>query len=99
VRRVAGRRRIGDYPGTTSYRLSELVKSVFAGSRPHVTRPIFQRGDGGVFHDHKGFNWRALRATVASRFDLVRTVTSPFSWAGPHLSTQVWFIARRRTSG
>jgi hypothetical protein len=49
-----------------------------------------------VFHDHKGFNWRVLRALVAARFELVRTLTSPFSWTGPQLGTQVWFVARRR---
>jgi SAM-dependent methyltransferase len=99
VRRVAGWRRIGDYPGTSGYSLGELVKSVFAASRQHVARPVFQRSDGNAFHDHKGFNWRVLRATVASRFDLVRTVTSPFNWPGPHLGTQVWFVARRRELG
>ena len=96
VRRVAGWRRIGDYPGTSGYEPRELVRSVFASSRPHLARPVFQRADGHVFHDHKGFNWRALRVNVASRFDLVRTATSPFNWPGPHLSTQVWFVALRR---
>jgi SAM-dependent methyltransferase len=96
VRRAAGWRRIGDYPGTSGYKPHELVKSVFAASRPHLARPIFQRADGQAFHDHKGFNWRVLRATVVSRFDLIRTVTSPFNWPGAHLSTQVSFVARRR---
>ena len=99
VRRVAGWRRIGDYPGTSSYTPRELVKSVFAASRPHVARPVFPRSDGSLFHDHKGFNWRALRATVGSRFNLVRTVTSPFNWPGPHFGTQVWFVARTRAAG
>ncbi len=65
VRRVAGWRRIGDYPGTSSYTPRELAKSVFAASRQHIIRPVFPRSDGRLFHDHKGFNWRALRATVA----------------------------------
>ncbi len=99
VRRVAGWRRIGDYPGTSSYRPRELVKSVFAASSPHIARPVFPRSDGSLFHDHKGFNWRALRATVASKFDLVRTVTSPLNWPGPHFSSQVWFEARTRAAG
>ena len=46
VRRVAGWRRIGDYPGTSGYTPLELVKSVFAASRQHVARPVFQRSDG-----------------------------------------------------
>jgi 2-polyprenyl-3-methyl-5-hydroxy-6-metoxy-1,4-benzoquinol methylase len=96
VRRVAGWRGIGDYPGTSSYTPRELVASVFAASTQHIVRPVFQRGDGAAFHDHKGFNWRLLRALVAARFDLLRTLTSPFSWTGPQLGTQVWFVARRR---
>ena len=96
VRRVAGWRRIGNYPGTSAYTPQELLKSVFAASKQHVARPMFQGSDGRVFHDHKGFNWRVLRATVASMFDLVKTVTSPFNWPGPHFSTQIWFVARRR---
>ena len=96
VRRVAGWRRIGDYPGTSGYAPLELVKSVFAASRQHIARPVFQHGDGRLFHDHKGFNWRVLQATVASTFDLVRTVSSPFNLPGPRLGTQVWFVARRR---
>jgi SAM-dependent methyltransferase len=96
VRRVAGWRGIGNYPGTSSYTPRELVASVFAGSAQHIVRPAFDRGDGTVFHDHKGFNWRVLRGFVAARFDCVRTLTSPFNWTGPHLGTQVWFVARRR---
>ena len=95
-RRVAGWRGIGDYPGTTGYTPGEMVRSVFAGSQPHIDRPVFRRADGSAFHDHKGFNWRVLRAALAVRFDILRTLTSPVSWLGPQLATQVWFVARRR---
>jgi glycosyltransferase involved in cell wall biosynthesis/SAM-dependent methyltransferase len=98
VRRVAGWRGIGHYPGTSSYTPRELVASVFAGSAQHIARPAFDRGDGTMCHDHKGFNWRVLRALVAARFDLVDTLTSPFDWTGPGLGTQVWFVARRRAA-
>jgi hypothetical protein len=73
------------------------VRSVFALSTQHIRRPVFQ-DDETPFHDHKGFNWRALRATVATRFDIVRTLTSPVSWLGPQLSTQMWFVARKEGS-
>ena len=99
VRRVAGWRRIGNYPGTTDYRPRELVRSVFATSRQHLVRPEFAGADGRTFHDHKGFNWRVLQAVVASKFELRRTVTSPFNWPGPQFATQVWFVARKRSSG
>lgn len=99
VRRVAGWRRIGDYPGTSSYGPLEIVRSVFAGAQQHIPRPVFPTADGRQFHDHKGFNWRVLRRAVAERFELVRTATSPFDWAGANLSTQAWFVARRRARG
>ena len=97
VRRIAGWRGVGHYPGTTGYTLVEMVRSVFAQSTQHVTRPVIAGEDGSTFHDHKGFNWRGLRALVSSRFDLARTITSPFDWPGPHFGAQVWLVARRRT--
>jgi SAM-dependent methyltransferase len=98
VRRVAGWRGIGHYPGTTGYTPGELARSVWAGSAQHIHRPTFTRPDGTTFHDHKGFNWRTLRTLVRARFDLVREATSPVSWLGPQLGTQRWFVARKRAS-
>lgn len=96
VRRIAGWRGIGYYPGTTGYTVAEMLKSVCAGSKQHIVRPIIRRDDGTTFHDHKGFNWRVLRSLVSERFDLIREDTSPVSWLGPQLGTQRWFIARKR---
>jgi hypothetical protein len=98
VRRVAGWRGIGYYPGTTGYTAIELVRSVLASSTQHIQRPVFSRGDGTLFHDHKGFNWRALERVVAARFEIVRLLTSPVSWLGPQASTQIWFVARMKGS-
>jgi SAM-dependent methyltransferase len=96
VRRIAGWRGVGHYPGTTGYTPLELLRTIFAGERQHVVRPVHQRADGLPFHDHKGFNWRLLRARIRERFDLVRETTSPVGWLGPQLGTQRWFIARKR---
>jgi SAM-dependent methyltransferase len=98
VRTIAGWRKIGHYPGTTSYSWSELASAVFAGRAQHVERPVFNFG-GGPAHDHKGFNWRVLHARLSQQFDVMRIVASPFSWLGPGLATQVWFIARHREAG
>lgn len=98
VRRVAGWRGVGYYPGTTGYTPRELLTSVLAGSTQHVPRPVFTREDQTTFHDHKGFNWKALRSMLAARFDLIRTLTSPVSWLGPQLGTQIWFVARQAPS-
>jgi SAM-dependent methyltransferase len=96
ARRIAGWRGIGDYPGTSPYNWREYSASVFAGSTPHLTRPVY--GGETPFHDHKGFNWMALRDRLARRFVIDRVVASPLPWLGPHLATQVWFVARKSGS-
>jgi len=96
ARRVAGWRGIGDYPGTSPYTVREYCAGVFAGPAPHLARPVY--GGGTPFHDHKGFNWMALRDRLARRFVIDRVVASPWSWLGPHLATQVWFVARKSRS-
>jgi SAM-dependent methyltransferase len=95
VRRIAGWRKIGDYPGTTAYSPVELARSILAGARQHVTRPVFDGGSGPSY-DHKGFNWMVLKARLNDRFIVERVLASPFAWLGPHLGTQAVFVARPR---
>jgi hypothetical protein len=95
VRRVACWRGIGDYPGTSSYTLREYWLSVVARDAQHIVRPVYGTDGPTPFHDHKGFNWRTLRAQVSRRFRVVRTIASPIGWLGPHLATQVWFELRK----
>ena len=95
VRTIAGWRKIGHYPGTTSYSFAELASSVFAGARQHVTRPVFVN-EHGPSHDHKGFNWMVLKERLGRQFDIERVLASPFPRLGPHLATQAWFVLRRR---
>jgi SAM-dependent methyltransferase len=96
ARRVAGWRGIGDYPGTSPYTISQYWKSLCAGERQHIVRPVYGADGDRPFHDHKGFNWMALRARLRQRFVLERTGASPIGWLGPHVATQVWFILRKR---
>jgi SAM-dependent methyltransferase len=93
ARRIAGWRGIGDYPGTSAYTWREYGASVFAGPRQHLVRPIYDVEGRMPFHDHKGFNWMALRTRLERRFAIVRMVASPLPWLGPRLATQVWFVA------
>jgi SAM-dependent methyltransferase len=97
VRRVAGWRGIGDYPGTSPYTAGEYFASVFAGARQHLPRPIYGTHGPMPFHDHKGFNWMALGDRLQQWFVRERTYASPISWLGPHLATQVWFVMHKRT--
>jgi SAM-dependent methyltransferase len=96
ARRIAGWRGIGHYPGTTSYSWAELLSAVFAGPRQHVVRPVFDNPDGQT-HDHKGFNWKVLLERLKETFQVDRVLSSPVPMLGPHLGTQVWFVARPRT--
>lgn len=95
ARRIAGWRGIGDYPGMAPYRWRDLARGVFAGSRPHMPRPLHRTPDGREFHDHKGFNWRVVRREIARRFTLEAVHTSPITWLPPLCASQVWFVARK----
>jgi SAM-dependent methyltransferase len=97
ARKVAGWRGIGDYPGTSPYTAREYWSSVWAGESQHIQRPVYGTDGPMPFHDHKGFNWMALRARFQARFELAGTIASPVPWLGPHLATQVWFVLRKRT--
>jgi SAM-dependent methyltransferase len=93
VRRIAGWRGLGDYPGTSGYSWREYCAAVFAGRDQHLARPVY--GGDRPFHDHKGFNWMSLRDRLAQWFAIDRVVASPVPWLGAHLATQVWFVARK----
>ena len=93
ARRVAAWRGIGDYAGTSGYTWREYCASVLAGSAPHLARRVL--GGSWPRHDHKGFNWRALRDRLERRFVIDRVVASPVAWLGPRLATQVWFVAMK----
>jgi SAM-dependent methyltransferase len=95
VRRIAGWRKIGHYPGTSPYSLRELAAAVLAGERQHLPRPVFS-SIHGPFHDHKGFNWMVLKKRLGRQFTIERVSASPFAWLGPHFATQAWFVLDRR---
>jgi len=96
ARRIAGWRGIGDYRSTSSYTWREYGAGLLAGSGDYMQRPIYGRDGDLPFHDHKGFNWRALCRRLESRFIVDRVVASPLPWIGPRLATQVWFVARKK---
>ena len=97
ARRIAGWRGVGDYPGTSPYTLGELAAAIVAGASQHIVRPVHTAPDGTRFHDHKGFNWMALRDRLNERFLLEHTRASPIEWLTPRLlASQMWFVARAR---
>jgi SAM-dependent methyltransferase len=96
VRGLAALRGVGDYRGANPYTAREYIASVFAGSAPHIERPIYDVDGAMPFHDHKGFNWRVLRDRLARRFIIDDVTASPMAWLGPQFATQVWFVARKK---
>ncbi len=95
VRKYAGWRGVGDYPGLAPYTWKEFFKGVIAGgSRPHIERPI-HKGGFGTFHCHKGFNWKVLRKEISNTFHIERTFFSPVGRLGAQFASQVWFVARK----
>jgi SAM-dependent methyltransferase len=97
IRKIAGWRGLGDYPGTSPYTLREYWASIFAGRRQHIRRPVYKAEDGSLFYDHKGFNWMVLRDLLAQRFEVIKTVGSPLTWLPPQLASQVCFLARKKS--
>jgi 2-polyprenyl-3-methyl-5-hydroxy-6-metoxy-1,4-benzoquinol methylase len=95
ARTVAGWRGLGDYPGTGSYTLPEFYAAVTAGPRRQLNRPVHRNADGTGFHDHKGFNWMALKNALRHRYRIHNTFGSPLAWLPPHLGSQAWFLASK----
>jgi SAM-dependent methyltransferase len=92
VRRVAGWRGIGDYPGQDPYTASELVRSIFTGRRQHIPRRAHPTAGGlPPHHDHKGFNWKVLLDALTQRYTLRRMYRSPLPLLPAGLNSQVWF--------
>jgi|SRR5437899_2408278 len=96
VRRIAGWRGLGDYPGQSSYTIGEYLAAIFAGSRQRIARPIATEENGVTFPDHKGFNWMVFRGILAQRFEIEEVVSSPMTWLSAHLASQVWFVLRKK---
>ena len=83
--------------GAVPYSWREYVRERVRRSRAQHHGAADLRVDGDMpFHDHKGFNWTALRERLARRFVIDDTVASPIPRLGPHLATQVWFVAHRK---
>ena len=95
ARTAAGWRGLGDYPGTGSYTLPEFCAALTAGPRRQLNRLVHRHADGTGFHDHKGFNWMALKDAVGRRFTIHNIFGSPVAWLSPQLGSQAWLVASK----
>jgi SAM-dependent methyltransferase len=97
MRNIAGWRGIGHYPGPHPYTATEFIRSIFAGSSQHITRPETTNGSRSgkrwQSHCHKGFNWLVAQREISERFVIDRVTSSPLSFLPPQLGSQAWFEA------
>jgi SAM-dependent methyltransferase len=100
VRALAGWRGSAEYRQRERYSLAETWAMLSATTEPPLTRPVYEvRSASGVphrYHGHKGFNWRALRLRVETRFTVQRTFFSPLPALGSLLNSQAWFLCAHR---
>ena len=93
-RALAGWRKLGDYQYRDSYRLSEMLRMIGAGSATAISRPVYPFGAGSA-HSHKGFNWRSFHHRISRVFAVREVRFSPFSGFAGWFSSQVWFRCER----
>jgi SAM-dependent methyltransferase len=93
LRRILGAKKVGDYEWTERYSLQAMIQMLFADERTAIDRPTYGEGQR-TWHSHFGFNWRALKSKVESRFVLTEERFSPLPWTRGFASSQVWFICR-----
>ena len=100
VRTVARWRGLNDYQERETYTVGQFWTMVFAGERTTIDRPVYRAESASqrwnLFHRHKGFNWRRLRARLREKLIVERTCFSPLGWSGGYLSSQAWFICKPR---
>ena len=75
--------------GHRATRPRELLRSVFAGTQQHIRRPILSTADGQRFMITRGSTGECCAPLSPSGSISYKRPTSPFSWAGANLSTQV----------
>ncbi len=95
MRRILGARKLGDYEWTERYSLRAMIKMLFADEHTAIHRTAYGEGPR-TWHSHFGFNWRALKSQVESRFLVTEERFSPLPWTKGLASSQVWSICKPR---
>jgi SAM-dependent methyltransferase len=100
ARAVAGWRGVPGYVDRERYTPGEMARMLVAGPRTRIRRPLyeatFEDGAPNRWHGHKGFNWRALLATLGGGWEVVEHRFSPVHLPAGVLASQVWIRCRRR---
>lgn len=97
IRKLAAWRNLSDYRHYESYTVGNALKMIFSSAHTSLERPAYGPPESR-FHSHYGFNWRAMRERVRSRFTIERTTFSPLGFLGGWFSSQAWFVCRPKTT-
>jgi SAM-dependent methyltransferase len=83
------------YPNAVFINKSRWRYSAWELFRAAILWQQVSRKKSGAYLDHKGFDYRVLRQTLARRFAPISIGYSPFPALGPALNSQVFMCFRR----
>ena len=100
VRAFAALTGLREYDARERYTPGEFFAMLFAGPDTAIEREestaALPDGRSIRFTGHKGFNWRAVDASLRRRFSVERRLFSPMPFTGRWLNSQIWFVCRPR---
>lgn len=100
VRRLLGFKKIGTYEHTEYYTFKEFFQMLFATEKTKINRRFVElnyQGEKFLTCGHKGFNWKMLKLSIQSKFEIQKIEFSPNILPMGLLSSQVWFICKKRS--
>src|SRR5436853_2797779 len=102
IRNIMSRTVGGDYAERETYSAREMLRTLFVpGDDVTLPRPVYRADFAdrpNLYHGHKGFNFRELRARLRQDFEIVAEHYTPVGgvwW----LNSQVWLVCRRTEDG
>lgn len=82
-------RRLTDRHNGQQNTTGRLLKCLFGLPIPEVRQP------DGAYLNHLGFYFKDLKPQLTDRFELVETHTSPFSWGGQIINSQIFSVWKK----
>lgn len=74
------------------------VKNVLSATffKPPQNRPVSEITPGFSFHfEHMGFDYRKLKLLLNSKFEIIKTITSPSKITGALLNPEIYFVIKK----
>jgi len=96
VRGLAAARGLSDYRYYERYSVPDALRMIAASRNTRIRRATHGEPNA-LSHSHHGFNWRALRVTIAAELRLRELHFTPLSVPGGLVSSQAWFVCGKRS--